>query len=71
MKKVERCKSTTSKDFQKIDSLIVYLSRVIYAQWSAVTSEWGLTPPQNKILRILERSGNQPISELSNALACT
>jgi len=68
---VRSTRQTKPKDYQKIDSLIVYLSRIIYAQWSAVTADWKLTPPQNKILRILGRNNNLPINELSNALSCT
>lgn len=60
----------TNQDYHRIDSLIVFLSRILYAQWVEVTNSWGLTPPQNKILRILEKSGNQPISKLSDAIAC-
>lgn len=60
-----------AEDYQEIDSLIVYLSRIIYAQWTAVTAEWGLTPPQNKILRILEMKNSQPINELANTLVST
>lgn len=58
------------ENYQRIDSLIVYLSRIIYAQWTKITAEWDLTPPQNKILRILDRSGNRPINQLSNILIC-
>jgi DNA-binding MarR family transcriptional regulator len=54
-----------------VDSLIVFLSRIIYAQWTEVTAEWGLTPPMNKILRLLERRDQQPINELSEAMSCT
>jgi DNA-binding MarR family transcriptional regulator len=51
--------------------LIVHLSRIIYSQWTAVTADWDLTPPQNKILRILGEKNSQPITDLGNAMSCT
>ena len=59
------------KDCNRIDSLIVSLSRIIYAQWVSVTAKWGLTPPQNKILRILREKDSQPITELGKTMSCT
>lgn len=61
----------SSDEALRIDSLIMWLEKLIYKRWEDKTAKYDLTPPQNKILRLLQKEDNVPFYKLKEHLSCT
>ncbi|MFA5033469.1 MAG: MarR family transcriptional regulator [bacterium] len=74
MKKKHRVSKTEllpNDEALRIDSLIMWLEKLIYKRWEEKTAKHNLTPPQNKILRLLQKEDNVPFYKLKEHLSCT